>query len=54
VTCDLKPAQEQLADQVTHMQRVGRWVETDVQPDRPLAEASGQRGPVGGVVDQAT
>ena len=53
MTGELETAHEQLADQVPHMEGVGRGVEPDVEPDRPLRETGGQRVAVGAVVYQA-
>ena len=51
---ELEAAQEQLADEVADVQRVGGGVEADVDPDVALGEARRERVAVGGVVDQST
>jgi len=50
----LEATEEQLADEMSDVQRVGRGVEADVQPDRPLRQPGAKCGQIGGVVDQAT
>ena len=54
MTGQLEPTHEQLADEVTDVQRVGGGVEADVQADGTLGEPCTQCGEVGGVVNEAT
>ena len=54
VTRQLEAAQEQLADEVTHVERVGGGIEPHVERHRSLREAGRQRGPISGVVDEST
>ena len=54
VAGELEAAQRELAHEVAGVQRVGGRVEADVDPDRPVAEAAGEGGAVGRVVDQST
>ena len=53
VAGELEAAQHDLADQVADVEPVGRRVEADVDADRAVGEALGQRVAVGGVVDEA-
>jgi hypothetical protein len=48
----LEATHEQLADEVTGVQRVGRWIEADVQPDVALGETGGQQVAIGRVVNE--
>ena len=50
----LEAAQHDQPDQVAVVEAGGRRVDTVVERDRSLREAGGQRGPIRGVVHQAT
>ncbi|MEZ5248514.1 MAG: hypothetical protein R2713_04610 [Ilumatobacteraceae bacterium] len=54
VTCELEATHEQLTDQVADVERVGRGIEADVEPDRSLGEPGAQGAEIGGTVDEAT
>jgi hypothetical protein len=54
MTGQLEPTHEQLADEVTDVQRVGGGSKPMYRPIGPSASRGTQCGEVGGVVDEAT
>ena len=54
MTGKLEAAHEQLADEVADVQRIGRRIEADVQPDASRGQARGERIAISRVVDEPT